>query len=414
MGSYNDYKSLTGQDVMDGMKVQKLESWCLDWADDTLAISNLEVNDADRLKLAQAISCAFQRASLTIARWATGGSIAADDITVAAGHDTDSTPGSARRFPVKFEDLFREWSLERRPVPKTIYEWRRVLHELEAFLGHDDAGRVTAEDLIHWKAALIQQGRSPKTIRDAKLAPIRAIFRCAFNNRYLPVNPAERITIEIRARAGQGIRSFGDEEAFRILTAASLETDPVRRWVPWLCAYSGARISEVCQLRAEDVREVEGVWAIRFDPEAGPLKNKNSERLVPLHSEVIEAGFLEFAKAVQSGPLFTTLSPDKFGKRGGNGTKVIGRWVRSLGIKDPRISPSHSWRHQFKTLARRHDLALDLVDAMTGHAQRTVAAGYGEYPLVALQRELEKLPWVLKAGPVTPDPLECRLEGNAA
>ncbi|WP_091680799.1 hypothetical protein [Methylocapsa palsarum] len=82
---------------------------------------------------------------------------------------------------------------------------------------------------------------------------------------------------------------------------------------------------------------------------AGSLKNENSERAVPLHPAIIESGFLRFLNAARSGPMFPGLAADRFGNRGGNGTKVIGRWVRGLGLTDERLSPSHSWRHRFKT-----------------------------------------------------------------
>jgi hypothetical protein len=58
--------------------------------------------------------------------------------------------------------------------------------------------------------------------------------------------------------------------------------------------------------------------------------------------------------------------------------------VRGLGLTDARISPSHSWRHRFKTLARRHGLMPDIVNALTGHHQKTVADAYGEFQTDAL------------------------------
>ena len=179
-----------------------------------------------------------------------------------------------------------------------------------------------------------------------------------------------------------------------MLRAAAAQPDPVLRWVPWLCAYSGARVSEVCQLRAEDIIQQEGVWCMHFTPDAGPLKTVSSERAVPLHPALLESNFLDYVGRVRSGPLFPSLKPNAFGSRGGNGTKVLGRWVRSLGITDPRISPMHSWRHRLRTLARRHGLAPDLVDAITGHRRRTVADSYGEFPAPALLRELSKIPAV--------------------
>jgi integrase len=131
---------------------------------------------------------------------------------------------------------------------------------------------------------------------------------------------------------------------------------------------------------------------MKIAAEAGSLKTAGSERVVPLHPAVIEAGFLQFVAKSAAGPLFSTLSPDVFGKRGGNATKIIGRWVRGLGLTDSRISPSHSWRHRFKTLRRRYGLTLDIVNALTGHHRKTIADCYGEFPIEALYREVTKIP----------------------
>src|SRR5258705_9315046 len=121
----------------------------------------------------------------------------------------------------------------------------------------------------------------------------------------LPVSEARRSVIIDRG--------FTDDEAKVILRAALEATDPVRRWVPWIGAYTGARISEICQLRAEDVVKVDDIWCMKFDPEAGSLKTSGSERIIPVHPALIENGFLKFATTVKSGPLFADLTPDKFG-----------------------------------------------------------------------------------------------------
>jgi integrase len=201
-----------------------------------------------------------------------------------------------------------------------------------------------------------------------------------------------RLPQRVKTRAGESKRGFDDAEAAIILAAAQREADPVKRWVPLLGAYSGARVSEICQLRVEDITQLSGIWCMKIAPEAGSMKTAGSERVVPLHPAVIEAGFLQFVSKSTAGPLFSTLPPDVFGKRGGNATKIIGRWVCGLGLTDARLSPSHSWRHRFKTLGRRHGLMLDIVNALTGHHRKTVADSYGEFPVEALHRELSKIP----------------------
>jgi integrase len=376
---------------MDGdiLQISKMEKWCFEIANECLAAHGLRVDQTSRRVLAGAIAAALQRASLTLASLAKGFNPSVNFFPV---QSTALQSSAASRQPVAFKQLVDGWAAERRPVAKTQYEWSRVVRQLEAYLGHSDAQRLTGENLIDWKRSMVEAGLRPKTIQDAKLAPLRAILQWGVQNKLIPLNPAEGISLDVRSKQGEKKRSFTDAEAKLILQAALAEKDPVRKWVPWIGAYSGARVSEICQLRSEDIIQIEQIWCMKLDPEAGSLKTSGSERLIPLHPALIEAGFLDFVGKAKSGPLFASLSPDKFGKRGGNGTKVIGRFVRQLGLTDTRLSPSHSWRHRIKTSGRKYGLAQDILDAVTGHGARSVADSYGEFPVEALFREICKIP----------------------
>ena len=372
----------------------RLELQCWDSAIEILKVEGLVVDAVSRQKLARALADAFQRASLELARQARGefgegGRSLAQPI----GHSRSPQKQASeikKAFP--FAEAMKLWVAEKQPAERTVYEWTRVMRSLEGFLGHADVHHVSPEDLIRWKNSMVEAGLKPKTIRDGKLAPIRAILQCAVDNRRLQSNTAERINVDVKAKAVEARRGYSDAEAATVLRAALKQTDPVLRWVPWLCAYSGARVSEVCQLRVQDVRQQDGIWCLWFAAEAGPLKNVNSERAVPLHTALVDGGFLDFVKSLPAGPIFSHLPPDKFGKRGGNGTKVLGRFVRGLKLTDTRLAPNHSWRHRFKTAGRRYGLALDIVNAITGHGRKTVADAYGEFPISALERELAKIP----------------------
>jgi len=275
-------------------KIMELEKWCLEHADGLIHTRGLLIDETGRARLAKAIGAAVQRASVTLDRYARGEE-EPEPIRTAALPDkarSHQLPISGSGKSLRFDELMAGWALEKRPAGKTIYEWKRVLHQLATFLGHDDAGRLTVDDLIDWKEKLIEAGLRPKTIRDSKFAPVRAILRWAVDNRRLPANPAERLMVNVKVKSGESRRSFTDAEAAIVLGAALKEVDPVRLWVPWLCAFSGARVSEVCQVRAQDIVQLEGIWCVRFAPEAGSLKNVGSERAVPLHPVLIEQGFL--------------------------------------------------------------------------------------------------------------------------
>ena len=368
--------------------VMEMEQWCLQGASELSEVRGLQLDEAGRRLLARCIARVIQRASLQLKRLANGEPL--ETVTTFAIPHRASSASS--RGTVAFSRLVEGWTAERRPAPKTVYEWQRVIKQLVSFLGNENASALTADDLIRWKSSMVEAGLRPKTVRDAKLAPLRAILQWGVQNQLLAENVAEKITIDVRVKQGEKKRSFTDEEGRIILRASLGEKDPVRRWVPWIGAYSGARVSEICQLRREDIVEIEGVWCMKVMPEAGSVKTSGSERVIPLHPALVASGFLEFALKRPAGPIFSDLTPDKFGKRGGNGTKVIGRFVRQLGIVDPRISPSHSWRHRIKTLGRRHGLAQDILEAITGHGSRSVADAYGEFPIEALHRELSKIP----------------------
>jgi integrase len=371
----------------DSRQISGMEKWCFEIADECLIAHGLRVNEAGRRVLAGAVAAALQRASVTLASLSKGSVPSVNFFSSA----TVQLPVVSRQ-PVAFKQLVDGWAAERRPVAKTQYEWSRVVRQLEAYLGHSDAHKLTGENLIEWKNSMIEAGLRPKTIQDAKLAPLRAILQWGVQNKLISTNPADGISLNVKSKQGEKKRSFTDAEAKLILGAALAEKDPVRRWVPWIGAYSGARVSEICQLRAEDVLQIEDIWCMKLDPEAGSLKTSGSERIIPLHPALIENGFLKFVATIKSGPLFAALSPDKFGKRGGNGTKVIGRFVRQLGLTDTRLSPSHSWRHRIKTLGRKFALAPDILDAITGHSARSDGDSYGEVPIDALLRELSKVP----------------------
>jgi integrase len=231
-----------------------MENGCFQIADECLAAHGLLANEASRRVLAGAVAAALQRASLTLASLAKGG-VPSGNFFFAVSPVVQS-PAISRQ-PVDFERLVDGWAAERQPVAKTRYEWSRVVRQLEGYLGHNDAGRLTAENLIDWKNSMIGAGLRPKTIQDAKLAPLRAILQWGVRNKLISINPADGISLNVKSKQGEKKRSFTDEEAKLILRAALAEKDPVRRWVPWIGAYSGARVSEICQLRSEDVIQIE-------------------------------------------------------------------------------------------------------------------------------------------------------------
>ena len=105
--------------------------------------------------------------------------------------------------------------------------YRNTVKRLVALLRHDDASRVTPEDVILFKDHRLAEvnprtGRpiSPKTVKGADLAGLKAVFSWAVNNRHLPSNPAAGVTLKVGKRPRLRSPGFTDNEARAILSAA--------------------------------------------------------------------------------------------------------------------------------------------------------------------------------------------------
>jgi integrase len=158
-------------------------------------------------------------------------------------------------------------------------------------------------------------------------------------------------------------------------------------WLPLLGIFSGARLNELAPLCVEDVK-TDAASGVRFmtvieDEEEGrSVKTEGSVRAIPIHSELIRIGFVEFVEHArksggQSAQLFPKLTPGPKGGFGEAFSKWFGRYKRKLGITNPG-SVFHSFRHGFKDALRAASVNEDINDALTGHSGgNSVARGYG-------------------------------------
>ena len=308
------------------------------------------------------------------------------------------------------EDWWREAKAAGRK-PSTHESYRNSMVALVAFLSHDDALRVTPEDLLRFKDHRLatinpRTGRhiSAKTVKDSDLAALKTIFGWAVSNLKMPANPATGITIKLGKPAKLRSKGFTDDEAKAILTAATnLErtgeqpwTFAAKRWVPWLCAYTGARVGELAQLRKQDVGLEGEHWVIRVTPEAGTVKT-NEARKIPIHPHLIEQGFGVFVTSAPAGHLFLKVGKggDVLGPLQGLKNRLAA-FARAI-VADPNVAPNHGWRHRFKTVGMEAGIPPRILDAIQGQAARSVADTYGDVTVSTMAREIGRLPRIVIA-----------------
>ncbi|QGZ93329.1 site-specific integrase [Terricaulis silvestris] len=239
-----------------------------------------------------------------------------------------------------------------------------------------------------------------KTLNEKVFAALRAVFADAAIESENFVNPMLNISVETTKSAPTKL-PYNDREVGALFASDVFRGKLVRdkraggdaqKWIPLLAAYSGARLEELGQLAVTDIKEEDGVHYMhiqeRYDgPDPGylrSLKNEASQRKVPIHSALLELGFLQFVDAQRSAGnihVFSSLKWDDKKKRDKSYkvTASLSKWWSAysrLVVPDTRKS-FHSFRHTFKNRLRNAGVAKALDDALTGHISSDEGDRYG-------------------------------------
>ena len=281
-----------------------------------------------------------------------------------------------------------------------------AIESLRKFLKQDDARKITKKDLLEWRDHLMQT-LAAKTVSDVYLSTVRTLLSWAVDNDHLPENPATSVKQRKPRKVYNRERGYTDAEALKVLKASRSHTPnkdvngyirekpqltAAKRWVPIICAYTGARVTEITQLRKEDFRKEEGQWIARITPDAGSVK-AGGYRDVPMHSQIINEGFGDFIRAAKSGPLFHNgIGADSYVRKSKQISNQLGDWLRQTGLRPDGIQPNHAWRHRFKTQCLELGVSDRVMDAIQGHAAKSAGDGYGDVTLKTKAGAIEKLP----------------------
>ena len=195
-------------------------------------------------------------------------------------------------------------------------------------------------------------------------------------------------------------KPFREAEWKAILKATRAVPDNVRhpyasackRYVPWLCAHTAARVASITALTKSDVRQEEGIWVIDL------MHTKTGKaRSIPLHQQVIDEGFLNYVAKLKDGqPLFYTPkskhAPENQKSPAENAANELAKWVGTVVTLPKVVSPNHAWRH---TWGQRATGLVDVTfrDWIALRGPRSVGRAYESPSVTLLKREaIDKFP----------------------
>lgn len=229
---------------------------------------------------------------------------------------------------------------------------------------------------------------------------ISGFFDWLVLNEKVVKNPFTKLQVKKETRASEERKVFTESDLKKIFSLDVFKRrskDAWHYWLPILGLYTGARINELCQLYTDNVKEVEGIWCINInaDREDQKLKSKSSWRVIPIHSKLIELGFIDYVQSLpEASRVFPTL---KYLPQDGYG-KYPSKWFsiqrdKALSEEERLKKTFHSFRHtvanQFKQLGVEYSPASYIL----GHSDETMTYGrYGkDYSPTYLKPVVDKL-----------------------
>ena len=196
---------------------------------------------------------------------------------------------------------------------------------------------------------------------------IQGVFAHAVNEEMIPASPAIGLKLDLDLTSTRGYyRAYEAVEIEKVLIKWGIVE---QKWVGLIGLYHGARAGEIVQLRKIDIkldRDSQRYYMV-ISNQAGSVKTKDSNRLVPIHKRLIELGFLEYVEEIEGGLLFPKMQNVKMTQWLYKVLEVaeVDRFD-DLGLK----RDFHSFRHTVITMLRRSATVNEsVIQSIVGHKQ---------------------------------------------
>jgi integrase len=375
------------------------------FADATLRLHGLHVDEDSRWRLIQQVAQALDRASAINLQKAEGDYSVSGTTAVfpkfepprlEAAREKTPTPPKPAKLTLSgvVEEQVKRRSLgtAAKPFPaKTVNKFKMVATEFAKHRGSVDATTVTPKEVDAWMVSMLQEGKLSNTTIRQRIGNLSTIIEWAIKQSLGELYPNGNPVAKVTPPEGQSVRSEDRtlrlDEAKKILLASRKETKPELRWGPWLLAYSGARVGEIAQLTVNDFFQHGGHWFYRITSKGGKrVKVQSSIRRVPVHPAVIAEGFLTYLR--DSGlPKDSRLFPVRTNEN-------LQSWIRKdLRLTREELAPNHGWRHLFEDLALVAGMQESAKRYITGRVTGHSSEGYGKSDamLPALASEMQKI-----------------------
>ena len=217
------------------------------------------------------------------------------------------------------------------------------------------------------------------------LGRVSSLFEWAVKQGFTDKNYASSLTITKSKKAQDERSIFTHEDLKKLFESPEYKEQTYQHnyqyWIPLIALYSGARLTEICQLYLSDIKQIEGVYIFDInDRQDKKLKNSSSRRCIPIHSKLVELGLISYVNHLKLNKA-TRLFPEIKKGRDGYGqaaSKWFGRYRKRVGIEES-TKVFHSFRHTVIDQLKQQEVPKEMVANIAGHLDESVTFGrYGK------------------------------------
>ncbi|QWD69655.1 site-specific integrase [Polynucleobacter sp. UB-Siik-W21] len=300
---------------------------------------------------------------------------------IAPAQKTTAEQAPTKRTPTAYylRDIYQRWKESKPRSSDAINSCMRALILFEEQTKNPILQELTRAQGDSFRAWLQQPERNTtsKTARD-RLTWVKSLLKYAYRDLEI-INRHPWEGIEIHSQTTQKRRPWDVSELNKLFsnelfTSYQLPKDwrcggDAAYWLPILAIFTGARLSELAQLKPSDIAldcEIPTI-SISNAGAGQQVKTEAAIRKIPIHSEVIRLGFLNYVQKTVMANDTQLWSKLKFRKNkpGGNYSNWFGEFRKELEL--PQGLDFHSFRHGVRSQLAENDVPEPTIDAIMGH-----------------------------------------------
>ena len=241
------------------------------------------------------------------------------------------------------------------------------------------------------------------TTVNKNLNRISTLFSWSVKNGYSTVNYFDGLQLKKANKPSDDREVYTLTDIHKLLNLLTKEycTKDYYYWLPRLACYSGCRLDELCQLYCDDIYVLDGVTVIDINNKLDKkIKTKSGIRIVPVHSELVKLGFLDYV-ASMSAQGHDRVFPELKKNRDGY-SATASKWFSRVRNKLEFNSKQnfHSFRHTVANQLKQKDIVESRVAELVGHSNGSITySRYGkEYDVQSMAEVVELIDYSSPTG----------------